>query len=111
MDFLVKPTIFFNVLYVLVIINHSTRKIEHIAVTTNPDSAWVKQQLRNATPYDHKPKYLIHDNDPVFTSYETKSFLASSGIKPVKITRESPWQNAYAERVLVTLFSIRIPII
>ena len=62
MDYFVVPTLFFKMLYVLIIINHGSRKIEHFAVTTNPNLDWVKQQIRNATPYNHKPKYLIHDN-------------------------------------------------
>lgn len=60
MDFMVVPTLFFKVLYVLVIINHDRRKIEHIAVTSNPTSLWVAQQIREATHYGEIPKYLIH---------------------------------------------------
>jgi transposase InsO family protein len=100
MDYLVVPTLFFKVLYILVIINHGTRKIEHFAVTSNPNLQWVKQQIHNATPYDHKPKYLIHDNDPVFVSKDFKAFLASSGIKSKRTSKCSPWQNGIAERVI-----------
>lgn len=100
MDFFIIPTLRFKVLYVLVIINHATRKIEHFGVTTNPNLKWVKQQIKNATPYDHKPKYLIHDNDPVFASKKFKSFLESSGIKSKRIAKYSPWQNGIAERLV-----------
>jgi len=99
MDYLVVPTLFFKVLYVLVIINHGTRKIEHFAVTKNPNLEWVKQQIRNATPFDHKPKYLLHDNDPVFVSKDFKAFLASSGIKSKRTSIHSPWQNGIVERM------------
>src|SRR5690554_7789834 len=44
------------------IINHDTRKIEHFGVTYNPNTIWLKQQFREATPFDDKPQYLIHDN-------------------------------------------------
>jgi transposase InsO family protein len=100
MDFFIIPTLRFKVLYVLVIINHATRKIEHFGVTTNPNLKWVKQQIKNATPYDHKPKYLIHDNDPVFASKKFKNFLESSGIKSKRIAKYSPWQNGIAERLV-----------
>lgn len=103
MDFLTVPTLFFKVLYVLVIINHDTREIIHFAVTANPNAFWLVQQLRNATPYDHKPKYLIHDNDAVFTSSVFKNFLAGSGIKSKRTAIKAPWQNPYAERVIGTL--------
>ena len=56
MDFMVVPSLFFEILYVLVIINHNSRKIEHIAVTPNPTSKWVAQQIREATPYNKIPK-------------------------------------------------------
>ncbi len=44
MDFLTVPTIFFKVLYVL-IISHDRRVIRHVAITSHPTSAWVARQL------------------------------------------------------------------
>jgi putative transposase len=102
-DFFTMPTLKFNILYVLVIINHGTRKIEDFAVTTSPNAFWLVQQMRNATPYDHKPKYLVHDNDAVFTSQVFQRFLASSEITSKRTSIKSPWQNPYAERVIGTL--------
>lgn len=100
MDFFTVPTLTFKILYVLVIINHGTRKIEHFAVTSSPHVDWLKQQFRNATPYDHKPKYLIHDNDSVFVSKAFQALLTASGIQSKKTSIQSPWQNPYAERVI-----------
>jgi hypothetical protein len=68
MDFAVVPTLCFKALYVLLIISHDRRRIEHFAVTEHPSTEWLIQQLRNATPFDRQPKYLIHDNDAVFKS-------------------------------------------
>jgi hypothetical protein len=45
MDFLTVPTIFFKVLYVLIIINYDRRVMQHVAVTSHPTSAWVGQRL------------------------------------------------------------------
>lgn len=98
-----NPTIKMEVLYVFVILHHKTRKIVQFCVTKNPNTSWVKQQLRNATPYGHTPKYLIHDNDPVFKSKEIQDFLKSSGIQSKSTSYRSPWQNAYAERINGTL--------
>lgn len=100
MDFFVVPTLTFKLLYVLIVINHDTRKIEHFGVTSNPNTIWLKQQFREATPYDHKPKYLIHDNDPVFLSRDFQDFLHSSDIKSKRISYRSPWQNGIGERVI-----------
>ncbi|WP_177159695.1 hypothetical protein [Anaerobranca gottschalkii] len=50
----------------LIIIEHGSRKIIHYATTKNPNMFWLTQQFRNATLFGKTPKYLIHDNDPVF---------------------------------------------
>lgn len=100
MDFFTVPTLRFKILYVFVIIHHESRKIQHMGVTSNPDSRWVKQQLAQATPYDHYPKYLIHDRDPLFMSDDFQDFLTSTGITSKPITAQSPWQNGIAERVI-----------
>lgn len=102
-DFFTIPTIRFEVLYVLIIIEHGSRRIAHFAVTKNPNMFWLTQQFRNATPYGKHPKYLIHDNDPVFKSKVFQDFLASSNIKSKAITFRSPWQNPYAERLIGTI--------
>lgn len=102
-DFFTIPTIRFEVLYILIIIEHGSRKIIHFAVTKNPNMFWITQQFRNATPYGYHPKYLIHDNDPVFKSKVFQDFLTSSNIKSKATAFKSPWQNPYAERVIGTI--------
>lgn len=102
-DFFTIPTIRFEVLYILIIIEHSSRKIIHFAVTKNPNMFWLTQQFRNATPLGYQPKYLIHDNDPVFKSKVFQDFLKSSKIRSKATSFRSPWQNPYAERVIGTI--------
>ena len=103
MDFFTVPTLFFDVLHVLIIIHHGSRRIVHVAVTKHPTVAWARQQLRNATPFGVGPKYLFHDNDPVFTAKALQDLLTASGIVSKRTSYESPWQNPYAERVIGTL--------
>ena len=103
MDFFTVPTLTSDILYVLVIISHGRRKIEHFAVTDHPTADWTKQQIRNATFDDHKPKYLFYDNDNIFTSQIVQDFIHACGIKSVKTAHKSPWQNPFAERVIGTL--------
>jgi len=103
MDFFKVPTLCFKILYVFVIISHDRRKIEHFAVTTNPSSAWVSQQIREATPYGRIPKYLIHDNDSIFTSNLFQNFLLNLQIYSKRTGFRSPWQNGICERVIGTL--------
>ena len=102
-DFFTVPSLKFDVLYGLVIIHHQSRKIVHFAVTTNPTAEWTIQQFRNATPYGYVPKYLIHDNDTIFRAKTFQRFLTTSGIISKRISYRSPWQNAYAERVIGTI--------
>jgi transposase InsO family protein len=100
MDFLTVPTIRFQVLYVLVIISHARRRIEHFAVTTNPIAKWTVQQLREATPYGKQPQYILHDNYSIFTGYDLQRFLSNANIESVRTSYRSPWQNGICERLI-----------
>lgn len=102
-DFFTVPTLTNKVLYVLVIIEHKSRKIVHFGVTYSPNAKWTIQQFRDATPYGLAPKYLIHDNDPIFRAKNFQKFLRTTNIKSKRTAYRSPWQNAYAERVIGTL--------
>jgi hypothetical protein len=61
MDFFTVPTVTFRLLYVLFVIQHRRRMIVHVNVTQHPTSAWVRQQLREAFPFDQRPRYLLMD--------------------------------------------------
>jgi hypothetical protein len=50
MDFLVVPTLRFQLLYVWFIIEHGRRRVLHFNVTVNPTAHRVIQQLREAFP-------------------------------------------------------------
>jgi transposase InsO family protein len=100
MDFLTVPTVFFKVLYVLVIVSHERRVIKHFAITNHPTSAWVAQQLKEATPFGMQAKYLIHDNDNIFVSKELQEFLAKTKIISVRTGYRAPWQNGICERTV-----------
>jgi len=100
MDFCVVPTITFKILYVLIIISYDRRRIEHFAVTSNPSTAWVAQQIKEATPFGEAPEYMIHDHDSIFTAEQLQSLFASSNIKVVRTSYRSPWQNGICERAI-----------
>ena len=100
MDFCVVPTISFKVLYAFIIVGHARRRIEHFAVTSSASAQWTIQQIRNATPFGKQPKYLLHDNEPAFTSDDFQTFLASANIQSVRTSFHSPWQNAICERTV-----------
>ena len=97
MDFFSVPTITFNVLYVLVVIDHARRRIIHFNVTRTPGSTWVAQQLRDAFLFDRVPRYLIYDHDAKFSAGIDR-LVESFGTKPTRTGLRSPWQNGICER-------------
>ncbi|MDY6949736.1 MAG: helix-turn-helix domain-containing protein, partial [Pseudomonadota bacterium] len=60
-DFCVAVTSTFRVLYVLVIIEHHSRRLIHFNVTAHPTAQWTRQQLREAAGYEERYAYLLHD--------------------------------------------------
>ena len=56
----------YSLCHVLAIMAVDTRRIVHVAVTRHPTLDWVKQQIREATPFGTIPRFLIHDNDGIF---------------------------------------------
>jgi transposase InsO family protein len=97
-DFFVVPTATCRLLFVLVILAHERRHVVHVAVTDHPTAAWTAQQLREAFPWDEAPRYLIHDRDSAFHAWTTTA--AAMGIEELLTAPRSPWQNAYAERLI-----------
>ena len=80
-DFLTQYTAFFNVAYVLVIMEIGSRRIVHVNVTANPTLAWVKQQIREATAEQQPPRFLVHDNDGIFGQFGKSLKVARDGRK------------------------------
>jgi len=97
MDFFVVPTVGFRLLYVWFVIDHGRRQILHFNVTMNPTAQWVIQQLRESFPGDSASRYLIFDNDSIFSGEVSRS-IRSLGITPKRTAYRSPWQNGTAER-------------
>jgi putative transposase len=60
------------------------------------------QQLLDAFPWDSAPRYLLHDRDG---SYGEKFHEAAArmGIREVLTAPQSPWQNAYVERLISSI--------
>jgi putative transposase len=98
-DFLQVTDLFFRPLFAFFLIELKTRKVIHVGVTRSPTDAWVAQQLREATPYEQAPKYLIRDNDSKFGSCFDR-VVTTSGIKLLKTAYHAPRANAVCERFL-----------
>jgi transposase InsO family protein len=86
----------------LVIMELESRRIVHTAVTLNPTDEWTAQQLREATPWENWPKYLIRDNDNKFGT-KLSAVAKSSGIEELKTPYQAPKVNAHCERLIGTM--------
>jgi putative transposase len=100
-DFFVVPTATGRLLFVLVILAHHRRRVVHVAVTEHPTAAWTAQQLREAFPWDHAPRYLIRDRDLAFAAVHTTA--DAMDITDVLTAPQSPWQNGVIERFIGSL--------
>jgi transposase InsO family protein len=98
-DFFTVPPIRLWVLFVFLVLEHRRREVLHFNVTDHPTSAWVSQQIVEAFADRETPRYLIRDRDGVY-GYEVRRRLRSLGIEEVLTAPRSPWQNAYAERLI-----------
>jgi len=58
--------------------------------------------LIQAFPFDSAPRYLIRDRDGIYGELVTDT-LKILGIEQVVISRRSPWQNGFCERVIGTI--------
>jgi putative transposase len=98
-DFLQISDLFFRSLFAFFIIELKSRKVIHVNVTRSPTDPWVAQQLREATPYGEKPRYLIRDNDRKFGQSFAR-VATTSGIKVLRTPYRTPRANAVCERFL-----------
>ena len=117
-DFAVQFTATFRVAYIFVVMELGSRRIVHANVTTQPNIDWVKQQIREATPWGERPRWLIHDNDGVYGQAGAKTSGAKGrhyrchldqwldkvmGIEGIPTPYGAPQANARCERFIRTL--------
>ena len=105
-DFFTVDTVSLKQLYVLFMIELSTRQVHILGVTDHPTGAFIAQVARNllSDPVDsgRSIKFLIRDRDTKFTTCFDVVFR-SEGIRVIKTPVRSPRANAYAERWVRTV--------
>jgi transposase InsO family protein len=101
-DFFVAVTATFRLLYVFVVIEHGSRRLVRVDVTTHPSADWTLQQLRDVVGFDDTHRYLIHDRDSIFAKHLDESIKAL-GLSVLKSPPRSPKANAICERVIGTI--------
>jgi hypothetical protein len=99
MDLFVVPTISFRLLYGLLIMGHGRRQILWFGVTAHPTAEWMANQLTQACGWEQIPRYLVRDRDGAYGEIFMRR-VRSISIRDRPTSSRSPWQNAYAERLI-----------
>jgi len=105
-DFLTVDTVLLRRVYVLIFVEHDTRRLHVGGVAAHPTGAWVTQQARNlakdlGTRMDTL-RFLLRDRDTKFVVGFDAVFHAC-GIGTVKTPPQAPRANAICERLVGTL--------
>src|SRR6059058_4769809 len=107
-DFFTVETISLRRFYVLFFIELESRRVHLAGCTTNPTGAWVTQQARNLsfTGLFERMRFLVHDRDSKFSAAFDEVFR-SEAIKVIQTPIRAPQANAYAERFVRTVRTVR----
>jgi putative transposase len=100
-DFFTVDTVWLQRLYVLAVLSVGSRRIEYLACTSKPNTAWMLQQARNLlmdlNDGNRQVRFLIHDRDAKFPrAFDT--LLANDGVKVIRTPVRAPNANAHMER-------------
>ena len=98
-DFFTVHTVWFEILFVFIVLAHDRRRVVHFTVTAHPTAEWTAQQMLEAFPFDTAPRYLLRDRDGIY-GQEFREQVTVMNIKEVLAAPRSPWQRAYVERVI-----------
>jgi len=98
--------VFLRRLYILVVIEHGSRRVHLAGVTAHPTGAWVTQQARNLIldlrAHPDRFRFLFRDQDSKFTAAFDAVF-AGADIRVIRTPIRAPRANAIAERFIGTL--------
>lgn len=105
-DFFTVDTVTLKRLYVLIFIEHGTRRLHLAGITANPTGTWVAQQARNLVmelgPRMEALRFLVRDRDTKFIAAFDQVFRAD-GVRIIKTPPQAPRANAIYERAVGTL--------
>jgi transposase InsO family protein len=99
MDLFVVPTLSFRLLYGLLVLRHCRRRIMWLGMTANPTAELISRQLTESCGWEAAPEYIVRDRDCTYGKAYVRRVRAM-GIRDRPTAPRSPWQNAYAERLI-----------
>ena len=70
-----------------------------LGVTASPTAEWIGRQLTEACDWEPAPDYIVRDRDCAYCDGFVRR-LRAMGIRDRPTAPRSPWQNAYAERLI-----------
>ncbi len=105
-DLVHVDTVLLRRLYVLIVIEHGTRRVHLAGITANPDGAWTRQAAHNFLmdlgQRVTSVKFLIRDRAGQFTRSFDAVFTAE-GIRILASPPQAPRANAICERIIGSL--------
>jgi len=109
-DFFTVHTVWFEILFVFIVLTHDRRRIVHFNVTAHPTAEWTALQIREAFPFDTAPRYLLRDRDRIY-GQEFRVQMEVMNINEVLSAPRSPWhvqRAVVATHITFVLFLIII---
>jgi transposase InsO family protein len=95
-------------IYLLFVMELSTRRVHFAGATVNPEESWMKQIARNLTDAEdgslNGKRYLPMDRDTKFCQ-AFRDTLRTAGVKSLRLPQRSPNLNANLERFFRSLKS------
>ena len=93
---------------VFFVIDLASRRVKIAGIHHTPTEAWMLQKARELTASDdgflQDKRFLIHDRDPLFTK-KFQQTCRGAGVRCLKMPKQSPNLNAYAERFVRSIKS------
>lgn len=101
-DFFLVVTARFQLVYVFVVLEVSTRRIVHWNATAHATAGWTVQQFRVAITGEATHRILIHDRDAIYAPTVDRA-VEAMGLRVLKTPARTPQANAFCERVIGTM--------